>query len=483
MDENVFRAILAMDAYNRTYNEGIKVLSDAIGTEIGDASIILRTNRAGPEADASFYAIAYDWDGKTVISYRGTDQPFTGVTTGDIPQGYWTGGGDVLDTQARMAIGFYQDVMDQLEGEATITGEPVSDVLITGHSMGGGHAGLVAALFREEAVLFDQMPFQLAAERTYAAAAATSPYPVLPWGPSQSEIAQLVYGDEQPWAPAFDQISSFYIPSYELGSQFNWLARLRAMGGSHTTNETKLIVPDDVGLAWTQANRFGQGHDATLIVLRLFLSPGEEMEGNWQYAAKYFLPQLFDQELAKDIPGADKLPGNGARGDVANAVRTAIAYSAIDEGARVFGDTGIFALRDDANDLGAALKEADVSKALKDSAEAISQSFVQFAGLLAVRKDQEGGNRKGVLTRADDGSTLTVSFTDQKWDVAGQGQPPRIVGEEELRERFLSRATGSAWLGDEEVRAGLRELWADKGETGDGEAIDRFASPRAPPGT
>ncbi|HQU29583.1 MAG TPA: hypothetical protein PKZ24_10480 [Nitrospirales bacterium] len=68
-------AILAMDAYNRGYNPGIGELSDDIGTQIGTATISNRSSSDpnGPAFASGFYAVAYEWNGETIISYRGTD--------------------------------------------------------------------------------------------------------------------------------------------------------------------------------------------------------------------------------------------------------------------------------------------------------------------------------------------------------------------------------------------------------------------------
>ena len=80
MDNNVFKAILAMDAYNRGYNAGIKFGSlagdssvDTPGTEIGNATIY-RANGDPTAQLYGFYGIAYQLDGgETIVSYRGTD--------------------------------------------------------------------------------------------------------------------------------------------------------------------------------------------------------------------------------------------------------------------------------------------------------------------------------------------------------------------------------------------------------------------------
>ncbi len=84
LDANLFKAILAMDAYNRGYNPGIvhEEGSDATGVSIGKATISSRKGDAAAQA-AGFYGIAYDMTdvagfaaGEKVISYRGTDTDF-----------------------------------------------------------------------------------------------------------------------------------------------------------------------------------------------------------------------------------------------------------------------------------------------------------------------------------------------------------------------------------------------------------------------
>ncbi|MBE2190583.1 MAG: hypothetical protein IAE63_00210 [Alphaproteobacteria bacterium] len=81
MNDNIFKAILAMDAYNRGYDANIKfgnlagtVSLDAQGTQIGNATILDSNGNAAAQA-IGFYALAYTYNGETVISYRGTDYP------------------------------------------------------------------------------------------------------------------------------------------------------------------------------------------------------------------------------------------------------------------------------------------------------------------------------------------------------------------------------------------------------------------------
>jgi hypothetical protein len=128
-----------------------------------------------------------------------------------------------------MAIRFYKDVVAQAG----------SNVVLTGHSMGAGHAGLVGALFGKEAVIFDNVPFQLAAQRVYDLATNNLTGIILPWGLSRDDIVSLVYGSDTPWAPSFNQITNYYVSNYELGPQTNWLAFLRSLGRTAGNGQTK----------------------------------------------------------------------------------------------------------------------------------------------------------------------------------------------------------------------------------------------------
>ena len=62
---DLFSAILSLDSYNRGYTPGMTFTGDssAKGTTIGDAAIQLAANDVDSQA-ASFYAIAYNWEGE-----------------------------------------------------------------------------------------------------------------------------------------------------------------------------------------------------------------------------------------------------------------------------------------------------------------------------------------------------------------------------------------------------------------------------------
>ena len=81
MNRDVFLSLLALDAYNRGYGQNVLLrdgdsatAQNERGRRIGNATI--RSDANDPEGAAQaagFYAIAYQWNGETVISYRGTN--------------------------------------------------------------------------------------------------------------------------------------------------------------------------------------------------------------------------------------------------------------------------------------------------------------------------------------------------------------------------------------------------------------------------
>lgn len=105
MNRDLFLSILALDAYNRGYGERLSFTgnSDDVGTQIGNATVSsqLDTSADSDAQDADFYAIAYDWNGETVISYRGTDN-----LGADAVSGYGVGAGISGVPQGNLAIEF-----------------------------------------------------------------------------------------------------------------------------------------------------------------------------------------------------------------------------------------------------------------------------------------------------------------------------------------------------------------------------------------
>jgi hypothetical protein len=79
MNRDVFHSLLALDSYNRGYGQNVLIdLGDSrtdqneTGRTLGTTTIV-RSETTQKVKDAGFYAIAYEWNGETIISYRGTN--------------------------------------------------------------------------------------------------------------------------------------------------------------------------------------------------------------------------------------------------------------------------------------------------------------------------------------------------------------------------------------------------------------------------
>jgi hypothetical protein len=177
ISRDLYLAILSMDSYNRGY--GVGVILPGNSNRIGRATIRsdssqLIDNEQRLDIPADFYAIAYDLtgaanggqfaDGETVIAYRGSDYTDTeDWISSDIWQGWSNAVGFPGGGQPGLALRFYEAVT----GNSAYS--TPGNVTITGHSLGGSLAGFVSALSGSRAVLFDHLPFGVAAQlQSYA---------------------------------------------------------------------------------------------------------------------------------------------------------------------------------------------------------------------------------------------------------------------------------------------------------------------------
>ena len=112
LQPELMNAILSMDAYNRGYDASIEVTGNAVGSaqiattvnDLGqtvnlDSSILNDSDQA-----IGFYALAYDYNGETIITYRGTDFPEEG-TLRDVVHGWTLGAGNLDSEQGQTAEG------------------------------------------------------------------------------------------------------------------------------------------------------------------------------------------------------------------------------------------------------------------------------------------------------------------------------------------------------------------------------------------
>ncbi|MDX9783100.1 MAG: hypothetical protein RBT35_09085 [Bacteroidales bacterium] len=204
LTSDLYKAILAMDSYNRGYASALDYgQTDIVNTQIGKAYISATRGQADA-VSIGFYAIAYNLNGGTIISYRGTD-----LLTGDSEQGigsdvefgYGIGGGfPDLAPQGDMAIEFYKGVVETVYGAGADLNSPALNVSLTGHSLGGGLAGYIADLYGQDGVIFDNMPFEDSAAIAYTLASINSDY----------ELGKLIYGSEEPWNPNISGIRGYY---------------------------------------------------------------------------------------------------------------------------------------------------------------------------------------------------------------------------------------------------------------------------------
>lgn len=394
-------AILALDSYNRGYGSSVEI----DGATIGGMTFLPRES-LGVDAqiyktwqDAGFYAAAYqDTVGNIVISYRGTD----GIAAGDYAA--WGGGGGFQTLQAELAAQFYYQVQ-QAHPEATIT--------LTGHSLGGGLAGLVAEVTGSTAYIFDNMPYQLSAQSLYEIAARTDEQiHAMSWSlPSafggsvfSQETYDLLVAEREhiietffngtaptlPYGSNNPEISAWKVPGEILqflrGLEFdlaesvgfsdgqqNFDAANEGIDGFRTDPETALLL-----------------HAQALLVAKMFsdtLIGNEAASAAWE---PHLLAEFYHAFYSDDIAEAAGFEGGSDR------MQRAIAYSALETGV-VFGNTGIRAMFNDLVSLGVAMGDGfsldsvalgqfDDTDRAQELRQAVVDAMVQFAAQMAQRK-------------------------------------------------------------------------------------------------
>ena len=333
MNRNLFLAILSLDSYNRGYQVNVGGLSE--GEALGNAIVKTRQSSGIDDTEytnwqtAGFYASAYQLpagyiDGLTgtVISYRGTNfnfnwNPSTFLDSPiikDVISG-WSVGAGLAGQQAVLALDFYNAVApDGVDPR-------YANITTTGHSLGGGLAGLAANVYNRGAVLFDHMPYGpiSATLRAYLDARAR------------------FFGGEEIWAFSDAGISALSTED-EILSYF----RLNALG--LTGASTPINSHSDLGAV--------QLHSMALLVSLLWAQDNTGTQ--WQAVGEQLWNAYFDTGVANSITNiSDRVGASGANG----ALQAAIAYSALgegkaDEGEKPFGDTAIWSMFNDAGDLG-----------------------------------------------------------------------------------------------------------------------------------
>jgi hypothetical protein len=195
ISKDLFLAILSMDSYNRGYHERIAGLG-GVNSQIGNAFISSQSDTLGNTegVGAGFYGLSYNTSGVTgfsagekTIAYRGTDAAFgSGEIGSDIWNAYGVGAGSPNGKQAELAIKFYKSLAGANLQSANIS--------LTGHSSGGGLAGLVGGLYGKGGTLFDNMAFEAAA---FSARNQSDTSPENEF--YNDALKTLIYGSSDPW--------------------------------------------------------------------------------------------------------------------------------------------------------------------------------------------------------------------------------------------------------------------------------------------
>jgi hypothetical protein len=428
ISSQLMMSILAMDSYNRGYGQRLDVVgSGASATQIGNAIIGQKseTTVGSAEVAAGFFAQAYTLAGQKIISYRGTDDNFSNIWSDDVGSdpwnGYGTAFGNPQTTQAGMAAEFFQAVT----GTST-TNPTAGNAILTGHSLGGGLAGFIGAIYSQQAYMFDNMIFEKAATNAYTYSLVNDPLGL--------RIRADLFNGFTPNAPVIGSNLQTYATTGEI---------LTANRLLQNTNE---IYLDSNGGLRSPVTLHSMALHA---ILQFAASPNSLVSNDWYSIGKQLWDAGFNIKVADAALAG--LPVLGGAYTSEYKMLTALAYSAIDEGTRVFGDTGIRAMFDDANDLGRIVSLANGSTALKDSAGALAEILMQYAGTLAFRKVLDAASataKDGVLNVSPDNSLLTVDLTQGKWGlgVAPGAAVPTIVGLKTLTDVALGKSSFSLIL-------------------------------------
>lgn len=113
--------------------------------------------RYGTNDDShGFFAISYSSNDTIIVSFRGTNPNNSLDLLNDITHGWTLGGGNFAAQQARHATAFLKTIALDPDNQG-------KEIVLTGHSLGGGLAGYLSALYGFKAIAFDPMPWKGAA--------------------------------------------------------------------------------------------------------------------------------------------------------------------------------------------------------------------------------------------------------------------------------------------------------------------------------
>ena len=413
-DATLMAAVLAMDAYNHKPASGswsvdlTRYFPGLVDGKLGTGNVIA-VSTSFEQIYGNFYAIAYQFPTGPVIAYRGTSSiPF------DLVNGYEIGAGSSFAPDAYYALSFYKSVAAQQSTDLQSSG-----IVVTGHSLGGGLAGFVGAIYGLSGFLFDNMTFNNAAEDAYETGLAL--YAV--------GSSSVTYGLQKPYP--------------------NVLTKLNAYA---TTGELLSVLLPGRYLQTPQVqylNSYGGArsiltlHSMALLTTLIYAKVNDDAD--WHSVGVSLANTLFDSRVPKAL-------GLGGNSDILQEI---IAYSAITSGYQPFGRAALKSLFSDADKLGEMQSNNEFVGSLQDTssfldasesgyfgngnvpspADALMEIAVQFAGDQAASagaEDMSNASMTGVLSDVS-GGALTVNLDPTKWTATfGDKGQDQVVGVSDL---------------------------------------------------
>lgn len=380
-------AILALAAYYRR-NDSSGTLEQ--GNQIGRFSAVLAD--AGEDG---FFAQQYSAGAEIVISYRGTDE-FADRIHG------WPVALGGLPSQALQAAQFYQLIAGGID--------PDPNIVLTGHSLGGGLAGFVGSIYGVGSVGFDHMPFEWAAENLYVLAHSSvvldflgSPHIAV----LDPAIRDAYFLGEEPRVPYANHSGRYVFGEFLQGLRLPF-----SMDPLHS-------------------NAFGSPigglHSQALLVALLYAEDAKHHD--WAHAGQY----LYNSFVSEDIASAV--------GVNLDRVQASLAYTAIpDGGTQAFGDQGLASLFSDADEIGR-LYQGGPANPLLDAPEA-ENALIQIAFQFAADLTQQGSTAPthGAVVVCDEHETLFVDLNPTRWVTTFTGGQGTIVGASPLIQSLVESA-------------------------------------------
>lgn len=424
-------AILSMDAYSRGYGRQLNVP----GLNLGDGITFTQQSNPIQNADPTsaqynpafatgFYAAAYQWNGSTVIAYRGTDNQDTSFNPqvnplsggSDVWNGWVIGAGFNTASQAGLAQAFYT----QVTGQSISSNSAPSNVLITGHSLGGGLAGYVATLTGAQASIFDNMPFGAA-----VIAEILRKTPLKTWDdvfstldlPTGNNITQTyVNGEVLQAIRPLGEIFAPLIQSIE-GMDPITANLVRAKGAQIDTQFASSQVfsaGSEIPLLTSAVNL----HSMALLAILQYAQDSSDTK--WKSAALSLYNAYFNANIGAAlglVQTTNKVSGTGD-GDVSTQLLDMIAYTGLGEGP--FGSAAIQSLFADADTLGQLVSStsSDSLVSVQSIQNAIAEIAVEHAGDQAIAYIQQSitsQDTNGVLQVSSDKSSLDINLTSSEW--------------------------------------------------------------------